>query len=52
MVKGENHCLDRFVGDKELETQSVKEKIHMWERAVEDLFTIATFTHQIARIAA
>ena len=47
-VKGGNHYLARFVGDKDLETQWVKDKIHSWASAVDELSTIAMLTPQTA----
>ena len=50
-LTGGNHYLGVFVGDKDLETQWVKDKIHSWASAVEELSTIAMLTPQAEHAA-
>ena len=50
-MKSGNRYLGGFVGEKDLETQWVKDKIHSWASAIEELSTIAMFTPQTAYAA-
>ena len=50
-VKSGNRYLGGFVGEKDLETQWVKDKIHSWASAIEELSTIAMFIPQTAYAA-
>ena len=37
IVKSGSRCLEGFVGEKELETNCIKEKIEVWKEAVDSV---------------